>query len=374
MCLQEVAKAEGGLEGDQDGFGGVLRQRKRTADADEPQSQAVGEEDATQKVLDDYFGADEAQLGEGERFLKKFIANKAGLTPMLAGSCWGPVQACSPDQTNGQNSPTCHQFLAAAIPVEVQMAEKCMMQWPIRLDSCLPHPRLASLQGWLEQEGGGRQGYGTDDEEDEEYIERAERFESAYNHRFEARALPEPLHDMPCMGWSRSWLCCISALLDANCVACVPHCARDDHCWCLQGWVGADMLFNTPTAPAWCGAQDNRRQKGQLTFVQEECSFVKPCHFLLAPSSERRLCKQEPGGASMVTYPRHLEGGVRKADSRRRAQREAATQRRAADAAAEEEQVKRLKSAKRREIDERYAPPMGATARLQSEPCQPGAA
>ena len=79
---------------------------------------------------------------------------------------------------------------------------------------------------------------------------------------------------------------------------------------------------------------------------------------------------QEPGGASMVTYPRHLEGGVRKADSRRRAQREAATQRRAAEAAAEEEQVKRLKSAKRREIDERYAPPMGATSRLQPEPCQ----
>ena len=75
----------------------------------------------------------------------------------------------------------------------------------------------------------------------------------------------------------------------------------------------------------------------------------------------------------MVTYPRQLEGGVRKADSRRRAQREAATQRRAAEAAAEEEQVKRLKSAKRREIDERYAPPVGTTASLHSGPCQQGA-
>ena len=82
-----MAKAEGGLEGDQDGFGGVLKQRKRAADADEPRSQAGGDEEATQKVLDDYFGADEAQLGEGDRFLKKFIANKAGLTPALAGSC-----------------------------------------------------------------------------------------------------------------------------------------------------------------------------------------------------------------------------------------------------------------------------------------------
>ena len=87
MYLQEVAKAEGGLEGDQDAFGGVLKQRGRAADAEEPHAQAVGDEDATQKVLDDYFGADEAQLGEGDRFLKKFIANKARLTPALAGSC-----------------------------------------------------------------------------------------------------------------------------------------------------------------------------------------------------------------------------------------------------------------------------------------------
>ena len=65
----------------------MLKQRKRAADADEPRSQAVGNEEATQKVLDDYFGADEAQLGEGDRFLKKFIANKAGLTLVLADAC-----------------------------------------------------------------------------------------------------------------------------------------------------------------------------------------------------------------------------------------------------------------------------------------------
>ena len=76
----------------------------------------------------------------------------------------------------------------------------------------------------------------------------------------------------------------------------------------------------------------------------------------------------------MVTYPRHLEGAVRKADSRRRAQREAAAQRRAAEAAAEQEQVKRMKSVKRREIDTRYAPPLSSTARLQLQPCQQGAA
>ena len=64
---------------------------------------------------------------------------------------------------------------------------------------------------------------------------------------------------------------------------------------------------------------------------------------------------QEPGGANIVTYPRHLTGVVRKKDERRKAMREAHAQRKAAEAAAEQEQVKRLKSAKRREIDERSA-------------------
>lgn len=43
------------------------------------------------------------------------------------------------------------------------------------------------LQGWLDREDKDFQQYGSQDEEDEEYIERAERFESEYNHRFEVR-------------------------------------------------------------------------------------------------------------------------------------------------------------------------------------------
>lgn len=43
------------------------------------------------------------------------------------------------------------------------------------------------LQGWLDRGDEGFQQYGSQDEEDEEYIERAERFESEYNHRFEVR-------------------------------------------------------------------------------------------------------------------------------------------------------------------------------------------
>ena len=47
-----------------------------------------------------------------------------------------------------------------------------------------------AMQGWLEKEDEGYQAYGPEDEEDEEYIEKAERFESEYNHRFEVHAHP----------------------------------------------------------------------------------------------------------------------------------------------------------------------------------------
>ncbi len=43
------------------------------------------------------------------------------------------------------------------------------------------------MQGWLDREDKGFQQYNSQDEEDEEYIVRAERFESEYNHRFEVR-------------------------------------------------------------------------------------------------------------------------------------------------------------------------------------------
>lgn len=79
LLLQEVERAEG-VEGEgQDEFGGVLRRRGRAADASEPQAQAGADAGNTQKLLNEYFGADDAQLGEVDRFLKKFIANKARL-------------------------------------------------------------------------------------------------------------------------------------------------------------------------------------------------------------------------------------------------------------------------------------------------------
>ena len=41
------------------------------------------------------------------------------------------------------------------------------------------------MQGWLDKDDEGYEEYAAVDDEDEEYIEKAERFESQYNHRFE---------------------------------------------------------------------------------------------------------------------------------------------------------------------------------------------
>lgn len=75
--MQEVEKAEG--EEGEDDFGGVLKRRQHSVDAREPQEDADAGPESTQKLLDDYFGTDDKQLGEEDRFLKKFIANKATL-------------------------------------------------------------------------------------------------------------------------------------------------------------------------------------------------------------------------------------------------------------------------------------------------------
>ena len=81
--MQEVEKAEGGGGEEQEGFGGVLKRRQRAADASDVGEGADADPESTQKLLDAYFGSDEAQLGEDDRFLKKFIANKARPLPLL---------------------------------------------------------------------------------------------------------------------------------------------------------------------------------------------------------------------------------------------------------------------------------------------------
>jgi protein KRI1 len=54
-----------------------------------------------------------------------------------------------------------------------------------------------------------------------------------------------------------------------------------------------------------------------------------------------------------VSYPRQIEGAVRKPDDRRKRAREAKKQRQAAAEEARREEVKRLKNLKKREIEDK---------------------
>lgn len=81
---------------------------------------------------------------------------------------------------------------------------------------------------------------------------------------------------------------------------------------------------------------------------------------------------QEPGAGSVITYPRNLEGIVRKTDTRRRSAREARAERKAAEAAALEAEVKRRKAEKRRELQHRCVAanfPCMCGPKLQVTPC-----
>jgi protein KRI1 len=62
---------------------------------------------------------------------------------------------------------------------------------------------------------------------------------------------------------------------------------------------------------------------------------------------------EEPGGAQIATYPRQVEGTVRKEDDRRKRQREAKAARAAAAEEARAADLRRLKNLKKREIETR---------------------
>ena len=81
---QEVEE-EQGAEQDEDGFGGILRQKRRML-PDAPEGAAGdGGGGQTPALLDAYFGADEG-LPEGERFLKAYISQQARAASRLCRS------------------------------------------------------------------------------------------------------------------------------------------------------------------------------------------------------------------------------------------------------------------------------------------------
>ncbi|KAK9809843.1 hypothetical protein WJX72_000250 [[Myrmecia] bisecta] len=64
---------------------------------------------------------------------------------------------------------------------------------------------------------------------------------------------------------------------------------------------------------------------------------------------------EEPGSAQVVSYPRHVQGTVRKQDDRRKKQRTERAERKAAEAQQRQEEIKRLKNLKKHEMQDRLA-------------------
>jgi protein KRI1 len=62
---------------------------------------------------------------------------------------------------------------------------------------------------------------------------------------------------------------------------------------------------------------------------------------------------EEPGADRIITHPRTIGDSVRKADEKRRRQREAKAARKAAEREAQEAQLKRLKNMKKQEIEDK---------------------
>lgn len=64
---------------------------------------------------------------------------------------------------------------------------------------------------------------------------------------------------------------------------------------------------------------------------------------------------EEPGSSTILTHPREIPSLVRREDDTRKNKREARAERKAAEKAAQEEETRRLKGAKRREIEKQLA-------------------
>lgn len=76
----------------------------------------------------------------------------------------------------------------------------------------------------------------------------------------------------------------------------------------------------------------------------------------LLETAVRECRSEEPGGHLIATFPRNIEGTVRKEESKRKRQREAKAEREDASKRQKEDEVKQLKNLKKREVQDTCAP------------------
>jgi hypothetical protein len=107
--------------------------------------------------------------------------------------------------------------------------------------------------------------------------------------------------------------------------------------------------------------QDSRLQMS----LQGDCDVIVHCPGVLlghvkdrawkTPIKQNNCRSEEPGGSTIATYPRAIEGLTRRTESKRKRQREARKERQAAVVQSRKEEVKRLKNLKVQEVQDTCA-------------------
>ncbi|WIA17436.1 hypothetical protein OEZ85_014286 [Tetradesmus obliquus] len=153
--LQAAEQALDGNEGEDAAAKDLVKKRRAAAAAGEGEAAAAGgagKEQQVNELLDEYFGRD-AELTEADAFLKAYLANKAWKSP-ADGDALGGASGSSRKRLRGIGDDD--------------------------------DGSSSSGSGSEDEGGGGVQGAGgVDEEEDEQFLEQVDRFEAAYNFRFE---------------------------------------------------------------------------------------------------------------------------------------------------------------------------------------------
>ncbi|GAB4820679.1 hypothetical protein N2152v2_007725 [Parachlorella kessleri] len=119
------------------------------------------------------------------------------------------------------------------------------------------------------------------------------------------------------------------------------------------------FLKNYILKQAWVDREDlhDEEEGGGPDFDFEEADREDEQYLEQAEEYEHRynFRYEEPGGAEIVTYPRKLEGVVRKEDDRRKRKRADKAERLRAEESQRQQELKRLKNLKKQEIEEKLS-------------------